>query len=57
MDNRAKEREPGQSPAMDEEEEEEEEEEEMEEVPAETRFTYSLVCYGLPNLAVVPSKN
>jgi len=56
MDNRAKEREPGQSPAMD-EEEEEEEEEEMEEVPAETRFTYSLVCYGLPNLAVVPSKN
>jgi len=55
MDNRAKESEPGQSPAMD--EEEEEEEEEMEEVPAETRFTYSLVCYGLPNLAVVPSKN
>ena len=48
--------EPVQSPVID---EEEEEEEETDEVPAASRHSYSLVCYGLPNLVVVaqPSKN
>jgi len=56
-DNRAKVPEPTQSPVVD--EDEEEEEQEMDEVPVASRNSYSLVCYGLPNLVVVaqPSKN
>jgi len=59
MDIRAKVPEPVQSPAIDEEEEEEEEEEETDEVAAASRYSFSLVCYGLPNLVVVaqPSKS
>jgi len=47
-----------QSPTMD-EAEEEEEEEETDEVPVTSRHSFSLVCYGLPNLVVVaqPSKS
>ena len=50
----AKVSEPVQSPGINpDEEEDEEEEEEMDEGPMPTRYWYSLVCYGLPNLVVV----
>jgi len=51
---KAKVPEPAQSP---DEEEEEEEDEEMDEVPEPSRWWYSLVCYGMPNLVVTSGKN
>jgi len=58
MGNKARVPEPVQSPGIN-EEEEEEEEEEMDEVEVPSRYWYSLVCYGLPNLVIVtqPGKN
>jgi len=58
--NKAKAPEPVQSPGIPpDDDEEEEEEEEMEDAVVPSRYWYSLVCYGLPNLAVAtqPGKN
>ena len=52
MGDKAKVSEPAQSPGIH-SEEEEEEEEEMVEAPVPSRYWYSLICYGLPNLVVV----
>lgn len=50
---KAKVLEPAQSP----DEDEEEEDEEMDEVPVPSRWWYSLICYGMPNLVVTSGKN